>query len=452
MERQVGLLLAAMASAVLLACGVALAQTKPQERALPLRTQVPDSGKAISGEYVVVLENGQTGRFTAQVSEVAQQMTPRYGLTVKRTYRHALKGFAARIPPERLDEVKADPRVLFVSENRVFQLAQANPTQEQIVARVADRIEADKSSTRSGNGSGRVDVGVAIIDSGIGRRHEDLNVAGGKDCASSSGGFGADRFDHGTFVAGLAAAKDNDVGVVGVAPGAPLYAVKIVDDRGRITLASVLCGVDWVTAHAGKIEVANMSFGRIQRHADDGTCGVRNADAFHYAVCRSVEEGVTYVAAAGNDARNIKNNSPSAYDELLAATAMADTDGEPRGEGPSPASCLRERDDTAAFFSNFATPGSQDARHTIAAPGVCATSTLPGNDYGSSDGTSFSAPLVAGTAALYEASHQDPKPRQVMEALLMEAREQPRSYGFRGDPHRPIEGRYYGYLVHAGDF
>src|SRR5215210_3309582 len=212
MEQRVGLLLAAMASAMLLACGVALAQTKPQERA-----QTLEAGEVIPGEYVVVLEDGQTGRITAQeVSDVARQMTPRYGLTVKRIYQHALAGFAARITRERLDEVKADPRVLFVSENRVFELAQADLTQEQIVPRVVDRIEADKSSTRSGNGSGMVDVGVAIIDSGIDLHHEDLNVAGGRDCASSRGGFGDDRFDHGTFVAGLAAAKDNGVGVVGV--------------------------------------------------------------------------------------------------------------------------------------------------------------------------------------------------------------------------------------------
>lgn len=83
---------------------------------------------------------------------------------------------------------------------------------------------------------------------------------------------------------------------------------------------------------------------------------------------------------------------------------------------------------------------------------MCISSTTPGDNYGGSSGTSFSAPLVAGTTALYEATHPDATPEQVVPALRAEAKGQPRPYGFRGDPHRPIKDRYYGYLVHAGDF
>jgi subtilisin family serine protease len=83
---------------------------------------------------------------------------------------------------------------------------------------------------------------------------------------------------------------------------------------------------------------------------------------------------------------------------------------------------------------------------------VCVTSTLPDDNYASESGTSFSSPLVAGTAALYKQQNPSATPEEVMVALLTEASEQPPSYGFNGDPHAPIRGRYYGYLVHAGDF
>jgi subtilisin len=459
-----------MGAAVLLASGVALAQTVPEAKpdAAP-QTGAP-AGEVVPGEYIVVLEDQPTGDFSAQAADAARQMAQRHkGLRVKQTYQYALKGFAARIPQGELDEVRSDPAVLFVSKNREFELApfepgasptdfapaQGDPHQEQVLDHGVDRIEADQSSASSGDGTGSVDVGMAIIDTGIDQGHEDLNVVGGTDCGSSSGAF-SDEVGHGTFVAGMAAAEDNDIGVVGVAPGAPLYSVKVADRRGLITTAMLLCGLDWVTANAEQIEVANMSIGGPIRDADDGACGLRNADALHYAICRSVEEGITYAIAAFNFRANIKNAYPAAYDEVLTAAAMADTDGEPGGQGPRIRCWSRrlpaERDDTKAEFSNFATPASADAGHTIAAPGVCVTSTLPDDNYGSESGTSFSSPLVAGTAALYKQQNPDATPEEVMEALLTEASEQPPSYGFNGDPHRPIRGRYYGYLVYAGDF
>ena len=437
------MLFASMAAALILASGMALTQT-PGTSLSPPNPQ-PGEGGAIRGEYIVVLEEG-----VAEPAELAANgLAPRYELEVKRTYRHALKGFAARIPAARLDAVKSDPRVLFVSENRRFYMN----NHDQVLTDAVDRIQAERSSATSGNGRGSVDVGIAVIDSGIDARHDDLNVAGGKDCSSAGGAFN-DKFDHGTFVAGLAAAKDNHIGVVGVAPGARLYSAKVIGDRPFATTAGIICAVDWVTANAGKIEVANMSVGGPVPNADDGACGLKNREPIHYAICRSVKKGITYAVAAGNSNANIKNDLPSAYDEVLAVTAMVDFDGRPGGQGGSPP-CPDEpgeRDDTAAFFSNFATRGSEDAAHTIAAPGVCVESTLPGDKYGSSSGTSFSSPLVAGTAALYKARHPNAPPATVIDRLRAVAKAQPKAYGFEGDPRHPIGKRYYGYLVHVGSF
>lgn len=437
-KRRTALLFALMALAVVLAGGTALSQALPGGAPnTPLQMR-PVEGGIIPGEYIVVLKEDAPAAVQA-----ANELASRYGLDIKRTYQSALKGFAARIPAGRLEAVEADPRVLFVSQNRVFRAV----SHRQVVTNPVERIGGRRSSARSGDGAGLVRAGIAVLDTGIDLRHRDLNVEGGVDC-NSSGGADDDN-GHGTMVAGLAAAKDNHFGVVGVAPGASLYAVKVLDDRGNGTLADILCGVGWVTANSEKVDVANMSLAG--SGSDDGRCGLEGGDALHFAICNSVEEGVTYVAAAGNETMNFKSTIPAAYDEVLTATAMTDTDGEPGSEGPRPACRVRERDDTQAFFSNFTTVGSADATHTIAAPGVCNRSTYPGNSYAFSTGTSVAAPLVAGTAALYKARHPDAAPGRVVQRIHAEAKEQPARYGFGGDPRSTIGSRYYSYLAYVGD-
>ena len=437
--RRTALLLAPMALAVVLASGIALAQVLPGgTRNVPLQTE-PVEGRVIPGEYIVVLKEDAPAP-----AQAANELAPRYGLDIKRTYQSVLKGFAARIPAERLEAVKADPRVLFVSQNRVFHAV----SHRQVVANPVERIGGRQSSARSGNGVGRVRAGIAVLDTGIDPRHRDLDVAGGVDCTSSDGAD--DDNGHGTTVAGLAAAKDNHFGVVGVAPGASLYAVKVLDHRGNGTLAEILCGIGWVTANSEKVEVANMSLAG--SGSDDGKCGREEGDALHFAICNSVEEGVTYVVAAGNETKNLKSSIPAAYDQVLTATAMTNTDGDPGGKGRRPACRVRERDDTEAFFSNFTTVGAAVATHSIAAPGVCKRSTYPGNTYAFGTGTSVASPLVAGTAALYKARHPDAAPARVIERIRAEAKEQPAGYGFEGDPRSTKRSRYYGYLAYAGDF
>ena len=91
------------------------------------------------------------------------------------------------------------------------------------------------------------------------------------------------------------------------------------------------------------------------------------------------------------------------------------------------------------------------SRKTVA-PGVCNRSTHPGNSYALSTGTSIASPLVAGTAALYKARHSDATPARVIERIRAQAKEEPASHGFGGDPRSPLGNRYYGYLAYAGDF
>jgi len=193
--------------------------------------------------------------------------------------------------------------------------------------------------------------------------------------------------------------------------------------------------------------------------ADDGNCGLSNNDAVHLAICRSVAAGLTYVVAAGNDHDDFRSRIPAAYDEVLTATAMSDTDGIPGALGGPDTRCgTGFPDDVAAEFSNFATT-SLDQAHTVAAPGVCVPSTYFDGALGHSSGTSFASPLVAGTVALclYSGPCAGLTPAQIIRKIVADAAsysttKQNLGYGFQGDPLRPVTGTYYGYLIRAGSY
>src|SRR5215211_8351549 len=444
MRQKTTLLLTMMLVALLAATGVALAQQ--EEGSTTPGSSGGAAENAIPHQYIVVLNEG-----VDDPKSVAREHARRYDADLLYTYDDALNGYAANIPAGNLNDVRQDPRVSFVSADRkVHATAQSTPTG-------VDRIQGDASSTLSGNGSGSVNTTVAIIDTGIDVDHPDLNVAGGTNC--STGRTYDDGNGHGTHVAGTVAAKDDNNGVVGMAPEAPLYAVRVLNNSGSGSWSSVACGINWVTAHAGSptnIKVANMSLGG--SGSDDGNCGKSNNDALHKAICNSVAAGVTYTVAAGNSNANFSGFVPAAYNEVLTVTAEADFNGLPGGGAAS--TCRSDVDETPADFSNFTTAGSADAGHTIAAPGVCILSTWKGGAYNTISGTSMASPHVTGTAALCIATGKcTGGPANVISKLRSDAAAQPASYGFVGDPFNPLTTGgsrpvtlYYGYLAYAGGY
>jgi subtilisin len=153
----------------------------------------------------------------------------------------------------------------------------------------------------------------------------------------------------------------------------------------------------------------------------------------------------------GNDGGDLAKSTPAAYDEVLAVTAMADFDGKPGGLA-STASCPDGQgvlDDTAAKFSDYAAPGSADAGHTIAAPGVCITSTWNDGATQTISGTSMASPHVAGLVArcIDAGPCAGMSPAQIITKLRADAAARPADQGFMGDTHKPIDGRYYGDLA-----
>jgi subtilisin family serine protease len=382
---------------------------------------------AAPGRYIVVLREG-----VGDPGAVANEHARDHAAQVSDVYGSAIRGYSATIPNDRVREIRADARVAFVSEDRQVEAsAQSLPTG-------VDRVDAETGTLFSGVGA----PAVAVIDTGSGP-HNDLNVVGGKNC--STGKSYSDGNGHGTHTAGTIGARNNGDGVVGVAPGVPIYSIRVLNNAGSGSWSSIVCGIDWVTQQvkAGvNIKVASLSLGGAG--ADDGNCGNTNKDALHKAICGSVAAGVTYVVAAGNEGADFAASVPAAYDEVLTVTAVSDGNGQPGG-GTAPTCRSGEGDDVPATFSNYAV-APLDQAHTIAAPGVCILSTWKGGGYSTISGTSMATPHVSGAAVLCLAKGAcgTGSPADVKATLLATAAAQPAAYGFTAG------SRYLGSLVYAG--
>lgn len=203
-----------------------------------------------------------------------------------------------------------------------------------------------------------------LIDTGV-SSHPDLNV---QSRINFAGGLDNDCNGHGTHVAGIAAARDNSTHVVGVAPGAPIVAVKVLDCNGSGQTSNVIKGVDWVTANATVPNaVANMSLG-------GGT-----STAMDDAVRNSAATGILYAIAAGNNSGNACGYSPS------------------RIGGSTPGVLVVAATDEQGREASFSNSGNCV---DIWAPGVDVLSTSFTGGTAVLSGTSMSSPHVAGAAAL----------------------------------------------------
>lgn len=346
------------------------------------RGQQPDT---IPGQYIVVIENG------IEPSAVAAD----HGLPPIHVYRAALNGFAAAVPPQKEARLRADARVNSLVPDRVVHAFDQLPTG-------IDRIDSEGSAPPAGGDYSGVHV--AILDTGIDLDHPDLNVSGSSKNCSSSGLD--DGNGHGSHVAGTVGAKGgNGIGVRGVAPGATLHAVKVLNNSGSGSWSGIICGIDWVTDVRTKfnnnqegginITAANMSLGG--SGSDSANCGDPNNDgkvddALHSSLCKSARAGVVYLVAAGNSDADAAGSVPAAYDEVLTIAAITDYDG--KGGGLASPTCSdRGPDDSFTTFSNWGSDVD------LSAPGVCIRSTYKKGGYATLSGTSMATPHVAGAVA-----------------------------------------------------
>ncbi len=211
-------------------------------------------------------------------------------------------------------------------------------------------------------------IKVAVLDTGIDPAHPDLvtNLRTGMSFVSTE--TSTDDFNgHGTHVAGTIAAAHDQIGVVGVAPAAALYAVKVLDRNGRGQWSNLIAGIDWCI-NAQDIRILNMSLG-----------GPGAPAALEQMCALAWERGRLLVAAAGNDGGPV--GYPAKWESVVAVSAL----------------------DGAGMIASFSNRGPEVE---LAAPGVNVLSTVPGGGYGTKSGTSMASPHVAGTAALVWGSHR----------------------------------------------
>jgi aqualysin 1 len=361
--RRIVILIILMAAATLLAAGIAFTQTLEED----------------ADPYVVVLEDS-----VGNPSQVANEIDQRQeGFEVGFVYTEALEGFSAEIPDDSLADVRNNSRVAYVERDKVVTVA------AQALPWGVDRIDADRSSTRAGNGSGAISgVNIYVIDTGIDATHADLNVV--RSDVNFHGGPDTDCDGHGTHVAGTLAAEDNTRGVVGVAPGAPLISVKVLGCDGSGALSNVIKGVDWVTANADKPAVANLSLsGRASKALDS-------------AVKRSANSRVFYSVSAGNQGQNACKRSPAragAGSNNGIVTIAATT-----------------RSDEETSWSNFGRCVD------LWAPGKKILSTKLGEGQKRMSGTSMAAPHAGGTAALYLSGRPNALPANVESVLKSDSK------------------------------
>ncbi|MCP3982166.1 MAG: S8 family serine peptidase [bacterium] len=361
-----------------------------------------------SSGYIVVLEKG------ADPAEIASTVT---SLRLKRRdgvepllFERAVTGFAVNVGPgdyRALDALREHPAVAYVAEDRVLSIhAQAaQPGMQRI--RVRGNASASVNDARDVD----LDADIAILDTGVDSAHPDLIVHRSVDFVSTEASAG-DPHGHGTHVAGVAAAIDDEHGIHGVAPGARLWSLRVVDSSGEAQTSDVLSALDYVIDHAAELEVVNLSFGG--PGTDDHQCGAVSGDPLHQAICSVADAGVVVVVSAGNAppyGRDTALQVPAAYDEVSTVSAVVETDGLGPGAGQGPPTIHGSDNSFAGTFSNYGFDVD------IAAPGVDVVSTWPGGEYSTQSGTSVAAPHVAGAVALWIVKHGKPTDRVGVERV-----------------------------------
>lgn len=337
---------------------------------------VSQNGAIIEGQYIVVFKNDGNMRLddnmsyaqrTEMVRNAGQDILNTNGvanIAVERAFSSAILGITANLTASEVETLRKDDRVAYIEPDRMFVLAKPGSEGSGLVAQ-----EIPYGIARVGytDGTGKT---AWILDTGIDLTHEDLKVDAsrgfnafttGRDAGSLNDGNG-----HGTHVAGTIAALNNTVGVVGVAYGATVVPVKVLDSRGSGSYSGVIAGVDFVAANASPGDAANMSLGGSASQGLDD------------AVIAAASKGILFALAAGNDSKHASTTSPARAEHANIYTVSA-----------------MNSSDSWASFSNYGNPPVD-----FCAPGVSIKSTWKSGGYNTISGTSMAAPHVAGILLL----------------------------------------------------
>ena len=327
------------------------ASVNPTDKAL-----AADAGKAIEGQYIVTLKAGENTDESIQTMMADETISQS---SVGSKFSGAIKGFTGKLTKEQAEELRKNPDVQNVEQDRVITLAD-NTTP---VAQPAQTIPWGVARVGYGDGTGKT---VYVIDSGVDPNHPDLNVDQTRSRSFLTGITSwADVYGHGTAVSGIIGAKNNTIGVVGVAANATIVALRVFDDLGRGSTSNAIKAVNWVITNGKAGDVVNMSLGG----------GV--SSTLDNAVKQAAAKGILFAIASGNSGVDCINNSPARVDAPNVYTV----------------SSMNQY----GAFSGFSNYG---ASVDLAAPGETILTTTKGGGYANGSGTSYAAPHVAGLLAL----------------------------------------------------
>lgn len=334
----------------------------------------------IEGQYIIVMAGSSVARKSKlnyketriQMKKEVLSKFSNIDLSEEKliqTYGYTLNGFAAKLDEAQLKVLQNDKRILRIEQDQIITLGKPSWAGGGGEDAVAEQ-KTPWGITRVNGGTPASDKTAWVIDSGIDLDHPDLNVDVNRS-RSFLGGKDADDPDdangHGTHVAGTIAAIDNSEGVIGVAAGAQVVAVRVLNRRGSGTVSGVIAGIEYVGQLGVLGDVANMSLG--------GGASTSLDEAV-----RAASTNVIFCVAAGNDGKDAMNYSP----------ARAGIDG-----GNILTVSASDVNDNFASFSNYGNPPV-----SWCAPGVSIRSTWKNGEYNTISGTSMATPHVAGVMLL----------------------------------------------------
>ena len=370
------------------------AQNNQQEARGKGQEKFRKSKKPVREQYIVVL-NSETP--ADEVEPLANEFLGKHGGTTRHIYKHAIKGFSIQLPEPAAMALSRDPRVAYVEEDTEATLNRTISTSSWSLTRIDQRTNIGNSYYLSNVEEG-TGVHAYILDTGIKAGHHQFGT-GSFNRASADADFvwwnytnGNDCDGHGTSVASILGGF-----FFGSAKDVRLHGVRIGDCIGFTTASTIVAGVDWVTANHVKPALVNMSMGI----PADPVFSTSVEDAIR----RSIAQGITYVVSAGNGPTDVNGTVPARMPEVITVGASTETD-------------------SMASFSNFG-PGVD-----LFAPGVNMQTAsiidhngngIPDDVTGPMEGTSLSAPLVAGVVARFLNIVPNAAPAAVQGALLNSA-------------------------------
>lgn len=330
---------------------------------------ITTSAEVIPGQYVVLLKSGVSEVKAAATYEEAELMMTDITRSVLKSsgiaerdplfvYASAVGGFAVTLSESEVALLQSNEKVAGIWPDMMFTLARPEVSATALPAQVVPA-----GITRVGGGATYTGTKKAwIIDTGIDYDHPDLNVNTTLAVTYVRTKTADDDNGHGTHCAGIVAAIDNTVGVVGVAAGATVIPVKVLDRKGSGAYSGIIKGCDYVTANGVAGDAANMSLGG----------GIY--DPIDQAVLAMGAKGIFVAIAAGNEAQDANNCSPAHVNGTNIYTISA---------------C--NSSDVWAYFSNYGNPPID-----YCAPGVSILSTYKGGTLATLSGTSMAAPHACG--------------------------------------------------------